>query len=233
MKRIYELLFILFVVLPLFICGDAHASEFILYLNGGVAKIPMKEWTDFSSSISYSEYRKDNFAVTYSCELECTINPHHSILLDLSYLTYHSDLYCTLVWTDEVGQPIGNSTDHTHYHFSSYPIQMGYKVNPTLKIPCYFSIKLGYYFSKLQTEYSPIYDNFGILDDFIGSVERTGRGYGASLHTGLQSTITRDLLMCVEISYRYANGMGFTDDPQAIKIEFSGFYFNVKFGYKF
>jgi opacity protein-like surface antigen len=62
--------------------------------------------------------------------------------------------------------------------------------------------------------------------------KRSGKGYGIHAVLGVMTDISKKMYTDMQIRYRYANGMAFTDAPGSVKIEFSGFYFNVGIGYR-
>jgi hypothetical protein len=232
-KNIMRKLFIFFTVIGLSPLLQGQASPLSLHLNAGVANLPMKNWSDFSESISSSDYEKDNLATNIELELEYDFKPNYSILLTLSKIEYQSNLYTAFIWVIETDDTIDYSFGKTHYDFQSIPISIGLKLYPDFNIPSYISFNLGYYFSKVHSQSETIFDRRGYLSFPNQPSERTGRGYGVEVGFGIEPRISDHITLATELSYRYADGMGLTDKPGSVKVEFTGLYLTVKLGWRF
>ena len=226
MKKI--IIFFYFVLLT----SSVFAQDIKFYVSSGIAKLPMKEWENFMNETSPSKFSSDKFSINHSFEIEYEIISNHSIIIDISQINYKIDYYSVIFW-GTFDDTTDYSFDNITYKFRSYPIHLGYKFSPNFKIPMYFKGKIGYYFSEVKSQLHPIFDRTGVLSQLSQKGKREGKGYGIEFGIGLDQQLTKHLLFATEISYRYANGMGFTDESKSVKVEFTGLYFTLKIGWQF
>lgn len=208
---------------------QAQSRSIVVNLDAGIAKLPMKEWVDFFGSSP--NYEASEFATIIGGELVYNFTTKHSISIHVSQIEYESNLHLTNVWTDEMGSIIDSSFGKIHWDFESVPIRIGYKFYPTAKLRSYVSFRTGYYLSRVKPKAEPIFTGSGYLS--ISNDERKGRGYGFEIGLGLERRIAEHAMLTAELSYRYADGMGFTDKPNDIKVEFTGLYLISKIGWQF
>lgn len=207
----------------------AFAGSFSLRVTGGVAHLPLSDWSNFAKTIANPNYyQQNNPNPIYGLSFHYNLNQHHSMNLGTELLQTRASQSSLLYQFDSAGNPTGSWFSTAKMKFQGIPITLGYEVSP-FSVSETFSPYLGagasFFFSEVTGE---------VIDPYVPSkVIRTGKGYGLHGAIGFQSHLSSVVSTVWQARYRYSNGMAFTDNDEDVKVEFSGFDFSVGLGLNF
>lgn len=212
----------------------AKAHEFSVSVSGGAGYLPLRDWEDFSTSISSSHFEKDKFGSHLDLRAVYHLTDKHAVALNVENINTSAPLYHAMALTGPTGDTSGYASSVVEWDFSAIPVGLSYEFYPMRSdesTSAFFGLGVSYFFSEL--EYKSWFLHDGFFEDSGSEGARDGEGYGVHAYVGVQSQLTEQLLVVSRLRGRYADGMAFTDEERDVEVEFTGMDFTLGLGWRF
>jgi len=212
----------------------AKAHEFSVSVSGGAGYLPLRDWEDFSTSISSSHFEKDKFGSYVDLRAVYHLTDKHAVALNVENINTSASLYHAMALTGPTGDTSGYASSVVEWDFSAIPVGLSYEFYPMRSDESaspFLGVGVSYFFSEL--EYKSWFLHDGFFGDLGSKGTRDGEGYGVHAYVGVQSQLTEQLLVVSRLRCRYADGMAFTDEERDVKVEFTGVDFTLGLGWRF
>jgi outer membrane protein W len=220
----------------LFWCQDSMSQnhKVSLSVSGGAGYLPLDDWKDTFSGNPSSRFREDKFGSYLDFHASYFLTNKHALALDVEHIGVSAFLDEASIQTDEFGHFVGYFLTYVEWEFSATPVGLSYEFYPKGResdVSPFLGGGLDYFFSQVKGKTFVYLDQ--ITENPIQKGSRTGKGYGLHVYVGIESKLTDHLVVLSRFRGRYADGMGFTDKPGAIKVEFTGVDFTLGLGWMF
>jgi outer membrane protein W len=218
-------------------CAQESLAQFdriSVSVSGGAGHLPLKEWEDFATSNSSDHFDRDRFGSYLDFRIAYYLTEKHVIALNVEDLKTFASVCGVMTLTGPTGDTLGYACSLHEWDFSAIPIGLSYEFHPTgseEKVSPFLGVGASYFFSKVKGKSWFLHD--GRFENLSSGVTRDGEGCGLHLYVGVQSKLTKHLLIFSRLRGRYADGMAFTDKKGDIKVEFTGVDFTLGLGWRF
>ena len=212
----------------------AQLDRISVSVSGGAGYLPLKDWEDSFSSILCSHYERDQFGTYSEFRVAYHLTEKHAIALNVESINTSASLYNAMALTDPMGEIRGYASSVCEWDFSAIPVGLSYEFylrGSEEEVTPFLGAGGSYFFSKVKAKSYFLHD--GIFEDLSSESTRDGDGYGLHLYAGVQSKLTKHLLIFSRLRGRYSDGMAFTDKKESVKVEFTGFDFTLGLGWRF
>lgn len=201
--------------------GSLEAQKVSIGANAGSGQVPLTDWADFFGGVQYSHYESDRLALYWELFSRLAIADHHIVKLSVERITTSSSLAAVSVFSPGPG----SATSTTEWDFSTVPVSLTYEFHllgfDATSTP-YLGAGAAVYFSAVETVTRTLYSPDDRVDLLPDSATRDGEGYGFHGYVGQRTRITDKLSLSAQIRGRWADGMGFSEDPEDIDVDFTG-----------
>jgi outer membrane protein W len=214
--------------------STAQLNRISVSISGGAGYLPLKDWEDFATSISSSHFEKDKFGSYLDLRAVYHLTDRHAVALNVESINTSASLYHAMALTGPTGDTSGYASSVIKWDFSAIPVGLSYEFHPMRSDEStspFLGFGVSYFFS--EVEYKSWFLHDGFFGDLGSKGARDGEGYGVHAYAGVQCQLTEQLLVVSRLRGRYADGMGFTDEEGAVKVEFTGVDFTLGLGWRF
>jgi hypothetical protein len=225
MFRIF--LFVLLMVshgLPAMAESDGPPGRWSVSGYVGAGYLPMDDADEFFSNVAWSDFSIDRLALYGELGGAYHVTDKHAIALSIECITTTASLAGTVVAMNESGEQQGvMAVIWSELGYRTVPINLNYEFHPwgrTGQADVFFGAGVGYYLSEMTGTTEILYDETEFLND--QRVGRDGEGFGVHVCAAVAAKLNRSLSLVTRVRGRYADGMYFTDDPDAIDVDFHG-----------